>query len=94
MKTVNNISPKALYLENLDINEAIKYSLLPAQINNDKVFLTTQKNLIDALNFYNKQPYEYELILTDENSFERVLNKFLETKTKKDFEESSFEEDE
>jgi len=94
MKTINNISPKALYLENLDINEAIKYSLLPAQINNDKVFLTTQKNLIDALNFYNKQPYEYELILTDENSFERVLNKFLETKTKKDFEESSFEEDE
>ena len=92
MKTINNINPKSFNIENLDIEKAIKYSLLPGIIEDKKYFFTTKEHLQDALNFYSKLSIPLEIILTDKDSFERLLNQFLEVKTSKDLKESALEE--
>jgi len=54
MKTIDNINPKTLELDNFDIEKGIKYSLLPGILEDKKFFFTTKDNLVDALNFYSK----------------------------------------
>jgi general secretion pathway protein E len=94
MQTINNINPLALQPENLNIEEAIKFSLLPGTLNNEKYFFTTKENLIDALNFYNKTNIPYNLIITDNDSYNRLLNQFLELKTQKELQNSDLEAEE
>jgi general secretion pathway protein E len=91
MKRIENINPKIVNLENFNIEEGIKFSLLPVEIDGKIYFLTKESSLIDALNFYNKIDFDYEVIITDEDSFNRALNKFLEIKTQKEF-QSDIEE--
>ena len=86
MKVVENINPKAVEIENFDIEQGIKYSLLPAEIEGKKVFVTKKNDFVDALNFYNKLSLPFEVIFTDDESFNRLLNQYLEVKTKKDLE--------
>ncbi|MEO1958726.1 MAG: GspE/PulE family protein, partial [Nautiliaceae bacterium] len=93
MKTINNINPKAILLEEFDIENGIKYSLLPVEIDNKKVFITTKDNLIKALNFYNKISLPLEVVITDKDSFERALNQFMEIKTQKNLKEIEFDEE-
>ena len=92
MKTIDNINPTSFEIKNFDIEKGIKYSLLPGIINNEKYFFTTKENITDALNFYSKLSIPLEVVLTDKDSYERLLNQYLEVKTKKDLEESSLEE--
>ena len=92
MKTIDNINPKSFEIENFDIEKGIKYSLLPGTINNEKYFFTTKENLSDALNFYSKLSIPFEVVITDKDSYERLLNRYLEVKTQKDLQESSLEE--
>ncbi|AZV45720.1 general secretion pathway protein GspE [Nautilia sp. PV-1] len=94
MKQINNINPKALQIENFNIEEGIKYSLLPGILEDKKFFFTTQDSLIDALNFYNKTDLPLELIITDTESFNRLLNQFLELKTQKELQNSDIEVEE
>jgi len=94
MKTLNNINPKALQIENFNIDEGIKFSLLPGSVDGKNYFFTTKENLIDALNFYNKTETPLELIITDQDSFNRLLNQFLEVKTQKDLQNSNIEVEE
>jgi len=93
LKTINNINPKAILLEDFDIENGIKYSLLPVKIDNKKVFITTKDNLIKALNFYNKISLPLEVVITDKDSFERALNQFMEIKTQKNLKEIEFDEE-
>ena len=92
MKTIDNINPTSFEIKNFDIEKGIKYSLLPGIINNEKYFFTTKENITDALNFYSKLSIPLEVVLTDKDSYDRLLNQYLEVKTQKDLEESSLEE--
>jgi len=92
MTTIDNINPKALNLEHFDVEQGIKYSLLPGNIDEKEFFFTTKENLIDALNFYSKTSIPLEVVITDKESYERLLNQFLEVKTQKDLEDTSIEE--
>jgi general secretion pathway protein E len=94
MLTLNNINPKATEIENFNIEEGIKFSLLPGVLDNKTYFFTTQDHLIDALNFYNKTNTPLEIILTDKDSFNRLLNRFLEIKTQKELQNSDLEAEE
>ena len=91
MKEIFNINPKAIEID-IDIEKAIKYSLLPGKYEDKKYFFTTKENLINALNFYNKLSIPLDIIITDKESFNRLLSQFMEVKTKQDLEDSSLEE--
>jgi len=92
MKKINNINPKAIELDNFNIEDGIKYSLLPGKYEGREYFFTNQ-NYIDALNFYNKTDIPLEIIITDEESYNRLLNQFLETQTQKELTNSEIEAD-
>ena len=92
MEEIFNINPKAIELENFSIEDGIKYSLLPGKLEDKEYFFTTKENLIDALNFYNKQDIKFDVVVTDNESFNRLLSQFMEAKTKEDLEDSSLEE--
>ena len=99
MDTIHNLDLAPLDINNIeDYNIYIKNYILPTTLDLKKVYATTQKYLIDAANFYSKLQTDYELILLDEESFERLYNRFLELKTDKTIEsiqeESSEEIDE
>jgi general secretion pathway protein E len=84
MKKILNINPKAIELENFNIEEGIKFGLLAGKLDGKTYFFAKESDFVDALNYYNKLPFNYEIILTDEESFNRLLNQYLELKTKKD----------
>ena len=90
MKTLVDINFTPIKIEQLD--ECIKYSLLPATFDNKEIFVTTQKNLIDALNFYNKLSIPNEIVITDDESFDRLNKKLLEFKTQNELQNTSIED--
>ena len=95
MKSINNINPNSIQLENFNIDEGIKYHLLPGSIENKTYFFTTNEYLIDGLNFYNKlDNCNIEVVVTDEESFNRLVNKYLETKTEDTLQNADIEEEE
>lgn len=91
IETIFDINPEALFLENFPIEEGLKYSLLPARIGERELFLTTKKNLIDALNYYNKLGIPLDIAITDEDSFGRLANQYLEIQTQKNLQENDIE---
>ena len=91
MKEIFNINPKAIEID-IDIEKAIKYSLLPGKYEDKQYFFTTKENLINALNFYNKLSIPLDIVITDKESFNRLLSQFMEVKTKQDLEDSSLED--
>jgi len=91
MREIFNIDPKSIDLD-IDIENGIKFSLLPGVLEKEKYFFTTKDHLIDALNFYNKLNIPFEVIVTDSDSYNRLLSKYMEVKTKKDLEDTSLEE--
>jgi len=76
------------------IEDCIKYSLLPAIFNDQYVFVSTEEKIIDALNFYNKLSLPYNIILTDKDSFDRLNNKLLEIKAQNELQNTTSIEDE
>jgi len=90
MKIVNNINPKKIETK-FNIKEGIKFHLLPGKFEGKNYFFTTKDNLIDALNFYNKTNFEFDIIITDNESFNRLLNQYLEITTQKELQDSEIE---
>jgi len=91
VQEIFNINPIAIDIENFNIEDGIKFFLLPGKLEDKKYFFTTKEHLIDSLNFYNKQDTKFDIVITDNNSFNRLLSQFMEVKTKEDLEDSSLE---
>ena len=49
-----NINPKVLHLDSFDYEEGLKFSLIPAMVDDKSYFVANEENLIDALNLYSK----------------------------------------
>jgi len=93
MNKIKDVDLEPLFLDT-NIEDNIKFSLLPAIYEDKHIFVTKESELIEALNFYNKQNNEFELYIVDDNSFSRILNKFLEKKTASDLQNSHIEDQE
>jgi len=91
MKTIIDYNFQPNKIDNLE--QSIKYSLLPAFYNDKEIFVTNKKDLIDALNFYNKLSLPYEVIITDDDSFDRLYKKLLEFKTQNELQNTSIEDE-
>jgi len=89
-----NINPKSLKLDWFNYEEGIKYSILPGIVDEKTFFIVNEKNLIDALNYYSKLEQEFDILITDEASYNRLLSQILEIKTQKDLENKDIEYDE
>jgi len=87
-----NLDP--LWEEELNHKLAIKHSLLFSELNGVKTAIVEESTLGDALNYFSKLQLTYPVTILDEESFERLKNKFLEIQTGTDFEDMGTTSDE
>jgi len=92
---LNIFEPDGIYTD-----LSVKNYLLFSEIDGEVTALICERYLIEASNYYTKLPKKYPLIMLDEDSYERLYNRFLELRTDKaiesmqqDSDESSEEED-
>ncbi len=94
MESIHNTNLEPLNYEE-EYELYIKNYLLPTTLEGKEVFATTKKYIVEASNLYTKLDTKKELILLDEDSFDRLYNRFLELRTDKTIEsiqEESVEE--
>lgn len=92
---LNIFEPDGIYTD-----LSVKNYLLFSEIDGEVTALICERYLIEASNYYTKLQKKYPLIMLDEDSYERLYNRFLELRTDKaiesmqqDSDESSEEED-
>ncbi len=75
-----NLEP--VELADFDINLALKYYVVLAQIDGEVRLCINERHLSDALSFISKQPSgRLEPVFLDDESFEKLYTKYLEKKT-------------
>ena len=86
---LEDVNLEPLWEEEINHKLAIRHALLFSTIDGVNTAVVTQDSLGEALNHLSKLPMEYPIVMLDEESFERLRNKFLEIQTGSDFEDMS-----
>lgn len=92
--TIRNLNLEAIDNEDIDINLAIRNYTLFADINSTLSFIVSLKHMAIAIDYVSKQTLELPIVFLDEESFDKLYNKFLELKTDKDLENIEEEQEE
>ena len=91
---LQDVNLEPLWEEEINHKLALKHALLFSQINGVSTAIVTDTTLSEALNHFSKLSLAYPVNIIDQESFERLKNKFLEIQTGSDFEEMSTTSDE
>ncbi|NKQ41713.1 MAG: type II/IV secretion system protein [Sulfurovum sp.] len=83
---IEDVNLEPLWSEEIDHKLAIKHSLLFSKIDDDIAAIVSKETLVEALNHLSLLQLDYPIYLVDNNSFDRLKNKFLEIQTGSDFE--------
>ena len=97
MQQIHNFDLNVYEPEELQTELSVKNYLLFSLYDEKVTAFTTEQYLVQASNYYNKLQKKYPFVLLDEDSYERLYNKFLELRTDKTMEtmqEDSVEEEE
>jgi len=86
---LQDVNLEPLWEEELNHKLSLKHSLLFSTVEGVKTCIVQQETLSDALNYLSKLSLDYPITLVDDESFERLKNKFLEIQTGSDFDEMS-----
>ena len=92
--SLQDVNLEPLWEEEINHKLAIKHNLLFSEINGIATAIVAEETLSDALNYFSKLALSYPINLVDDESFERLKNKFLEIQTGSDFEEMAATSDE
>ncbi|WP_345975715.1 GspE/PulE family protein [Sulfurimonas sp. HSL3-7] len=96
----HDLSLEAIEVEGIETELLVKNYLLLTHIEEEIVAVTSEEYLVEASNFYSKLDEQYPFVILDEESFERLFNRFLELRTDRQIEtmqekgEKAEEEDE
>jgi general secretion pathway protein E len=91
---LKDVNLEPLWEDDINHKLAIRHSLLFSKVEGIKTCIVEEKTLGDALNYFSKLQLGYPVSIVDEESFERLNNKFLEIQTGADFEDMSTTSDE
>lgn len=97
MQQIHNFDLEVYEPKELQTELSVKNYLLFSLYNEEVTAFTSERYLVEASNYYNKLEKKYPFVLLDEESYERLYNKFLELRTDKTIEtmqEDSAEEEE
>ncbi len=84
---IEDVNLDPLIEEGIDYSTAIKNNLLFATIGKEKVAIVSKENLSDALNHKARIGNNYKVYMLDDESFDRLKQKFLEIQTSSEFEQ-------
>ncbi len=82
----HDLTLEAIEVEEIETDLFVKNYLLLTQIDDATVATTSEEYIVEASNFYNKLSEKYPLVILDEESFERLYNRYLELRTDKQIE--------
>jgi len=91
---LQDVNLEPLWEEEINHKLSIKHALLFSQINGINTAIITDDTLSEALNYFSKLSLPYPINIIDQESFERLKNKFLEIQTGSDFEDMATTSDE
>jgi len=83
---VHELNLEAFQPEDINVAISVKNYLLYTKIEDTIVAAMSEQYVADATSFYNKFSRNYELVVLDEVSYERLYNKFLELRTDREIE--------
>lgn len=86
-------------LDTVDLNVSIKNYVLFTELHDEATIVLSRKHLSEAFDFLSKTELDLPIVLADDDSFERLYNRFLELRTDKelstiDQEQEEIEEEE
>jgi len=82
---LQDVNLEPLWEEELNHKLATRHALLFSEIDGIKTAIVEEETLGDALNHFSKLSLNYPVSIVDNESFERLKNKFLELQTGSDF---------
>ncbi|SFV54014.1 Type IV fimbrial assembly, ATPase PilB [hydrothermal vent metagenome] len=94
MEALHDNSLEPIEVEGIKSELCIKNYLLFTRVEKKEVATTTQKYLVEASNLYTKLQTKLPLVLLDQESFDRLYNKYLELRTDKTIESMQDEKEE
>jgi len=86
---LQDVNLEALWDEEINHRLATRHSLLFSRVEGVPACIVQEETLADALNHLSKLSLDYPVYLVDQESFERLKNKFLEIQTSSDYETMS-----
>ncbi|CAA6805264.1 MAG: Type IV fimbrial assembly, ATPase PilB [uncultured Campylobacterales bacterium] len=99
LKLIENVDAKPNIPAGVDISLAISYKILFCELNGEvKAVVSNDSDLVNAYQFLSKLDDDYEIVLLDDASYERLYKRFVEIKTDRSLTDvdtsSSVDEDE
>ena len=79
--TVDAVDLKPLQIEQVDLNLSIKNYVLYSEVDGRESIVLSRRHLADALDHLAKLNLALPMILLDDDSYDRLYNKFLEIRT-------------
>jgi len=95
IEAFHDINLEPTEVDGIDIDLAIKHYALPTIVNEKRVIAITRRYLAQAVNLIDKLNIDLEQVFIDEESFDKLYNRYLELRTDKAIEtlqEESHEE--
>jgi len=83
---LEHVNLEPLIEDGIDYRQAMKHGLLFATIGKEKAAILSKDNLAGAMNHKARIGNEYKMYMLDDESYERLYNKFLEIQTSSEFE--------
>ncbi|MEN4053659.1 MULTISPECIES: GspE/PulE family protein [Sulfurimonas] len=81
IESIHSFELEALEVAGVETEKAVKNYLLFALYNDELTAFTSERYLVEASNYYSKLQEHYPFMLLDEDSYERLYNKYLELRT-------------
>ncbi len=78
---IQNVDLQPTQVENLDINLSIKNYVLFSKLEGEVHVILSKRHLAPSFDYLAKQDFNYPIILADDDSYDRLYNKFLEIRT-------------
>jgi general secretion pathway protein E len=91
---LQDVNLEPLWEDEINHKLALKHALLFSTVEDVKTCIVKKETMGEALNYLSQLSLEYPITIVDEESFERLRNKFLEIQTGSDFEDMSTTSDE
>jgi len=83
LKTIHNLELEPFESDELSVEANIKNYLLFSLYEDQVTAFISERYFTEALNYYTKLDKEYPLYILDEDSYDRLYNRFLELRTDK-----------
>lgn len=93
LEPLHNLKLEVSEVEGLNTELCLKNYLLFSELHGETTAFVCERYLVEASNYYTKLPQKFPLYILDEDSYDRLYNRFLELRTDRTMESMQEEND-